>query len=151
MKIDSGATSHFYDSYKAALLSTPVSKTNLSIGVIIPNGSIMQSTCTTKLPIPDLPLTATRAHGFNHLASGSLLSVGQLCDHDCTAIFDKHQVCIFKTAQVTIQLRLPPILTGHCTAHGKLWNTPIAPPGIKVLAHNSRMVPRTGDKPLPML
>ena len=96
--------------------------------MIIPNGSIMQSNCTSKLPIPDLPLTATQAHGFNHLASGSLLSVGQLCDHHCNAIFEKHQVCIFKTAQVTIQPRLPPILTGHCTAHDKLWSVRLHPP-----------------------
>ena len=112
----------FYDSYRSALLSTPVSNTNPSIGVIIPNGSIMKSTCTSKLAIPNLPLAATHAHGFKHLASGSLLSVGQLCDHGCTAIFDKHQVHIFKSAQVTIQQRSPPILTGYCTAHDKLWS-----------------------------
>ena len=109
MKVDSGATLHFYDSYKSALLSTPNSAMNPSIDVLIPNGSIMKSIYTSKLPIPQLPLAATRAHGFQHLASGSLLSVGQLCDHDCSAIFDKDQVHIYKSAQVAILPRAPPI------------------------------------------
>ena len=128
MKIDSGATSHFYDSYKSALLSTPTSKTNPSINVLIPNGHIMKSMCTAKLPIPQLPLTASQAQGFKHLASGSLLSVGQHCDHNCSAIFDKDKVRIYKTEQVTILPRAPPILTGHRNAQDKLWSVRLNPP-----------------------
>ena len=130
MKVDSGATSHFYDSYKSALLSKPTSATNPAIDVIIPNGSIMKSISTSKLPIPQLPPNATRAHGFQHLASGSLLSVGQLCDHNCSAIFDKAKVHIFKSDQVTIIPRAPPLLTGYRNAQDKLWSVRLFPPTI---------------------
>ena len=128
MKVDSGATLHFYDSYKSALLSTQISTTNPYIDVLIPNGIIMKSICTSKLPIPQLPLGATWEHGFQHLASGSLLSVGQLCDHGYSAIFDKHQVRIYKSAQVAILPRAPSILAGYRNEQHKLWSVRLNPP-----------------------
>ena len=101
-KLDSGATSHFYDTYKSALLCQPVSPMNPSINVLIPNGDIMKSISTATLPIPNLPSTATKAHGFPHLASGSLLSVGQICDHQCTAIFTSTKAKIYNTKMKSV-------------------------------------------------
>ena len=101
-KLDSGATSHFYDTYKATLLSTPTSPTNPPIRVVVPTGATMESTSTALLPIPTLPPTATQAHGFPHLASGSLLSVGQLCDHQCTAIFTADTAAVYPNRNLTV-------------------------------------------------
>ena len=49
---------------------------------------------------------------FPDMAS-SLLSIGQLCDDGCIALFDKHQVAIIKDNAV--------ILTGHRNPRTKLW------------------------------
>jgi hypothetical protein len=57
----------------------------------------MEATCqahTNFLPITGIPEAATVAPIFPNLKSGSLLSVGQLCDYGCEAMFTKHMVCI---------------------------------------------------------
>ena len=76
----------------------------------------MLSSATTHIPIPSLPPSATKSHGFNHLASGSLFSVGQACDHNFTAVFDKNYVKIFKSIEVNITAIFPPIIKGPCNA-----------------------------------
>ena len=68
---------------------------------------------TTHLKINSLPPTATKSHGFNHLSSGYIFSVGQACDNNCTAVFDKNSVKIFKSTEVNINALCPPIIQGH--------------------------------------
>jgi len=64
--------------------------TNKGPAVRLPNNEIMQATLEGHLPLPTLlPPTSTKAHVFKELQSASLLSVGQLCDSDCVAIFTK--------------------------------------------------------------
>jgi hypothetical protein len=46
------------------------------------------------LIIPGLPSLACRAHVFPSLHFHSLLSIGQLCDHRCKAVFTNHYVTI---------------------------------------------------------
>ena len=72
----------------------------------------MQSSHTASLPIPSLPTSATKAHVFSSLASGSLLSVGKLCDHQYTAIFTNNKVTIHKSNNIDITTAAPPILQG---------------------------------------
>ena len=48
----------------------------------------MTSTHTAEIPLPLLPPAARKVHLFPRLASGSLLSIGQLCDFGCEAFFD---------------------------------------------------------------
>ena len=54
----------------------------------------------TKKAILPFASTFTRnakiAYSFNNLKSGSLISIGQLCDDDCIAIFSKYNVKIKK-------------------------------------------------------
>ena len=120
-KLDSGATSrHFYDTYKTTLLCKPISTKNPAINVLILNSAdIMQSTSTASLPIPSFPATATKAHdGFPHLASGSLLSVSQICDHHhCTAIFISTKANIYKNKDIDIKVKGQSILEGTHSAH----------------------------------
>jgi hypothetical protein len=70
----------------------------------MPNHSRIQATHTCQINIPNLPSKACEAHLFPNLAH-ALLSIGLLCNHGCTAIFDKQNVKI--TYKNTV------ILTGY--------------------------------------
>ena len=63
----------------------------------------MKTTPTATIQIPGLPTRALQAHLFPQLASGSLLSVGQLCDHGCTATFNKNELYIFHKGKIIVQ------------------------------------------------
>ena len=52
----------------------------------------MQSTHTELLPFTQLPLAARRAHVFPALQHKALLSKGQLCNSNFTAVFHNGQV-----------------------------------------------------------
>ena len=69
------------------------------------NGSTVVSTHTTTILLPDLPAMAGHAHIFPDLMNRSLISVGQLCDHGCKALFISDHMVISKNGQ--------PILTGN--------------------------------------
>ena len=90
LKIYSGATHHFHKIGSTNLPQQPNSNYNPSERVIVPNRASMVSSATTNLYITSLPSSAKKSHSFNHIASGSLFSVGQVCDHDCTAVFDNN-------------------------------------------------------------
>jgi hypothetical protein len=77
------------------------------------------------LLLPSISAKACPAPIFPDLASGSLLSIGQLCDDGCTATFSATQVVI----------KLPnghTVLSGHFTPTTQLWYLdvirPTAPP-----------------------
>ena len=72
-----------------------IQKVKHGIKVVLPNNNIMQSTHESLKDIPTIPEAARRTHIFSHLASGSLLSIGQLCDAECSALFDKNKLYIF--------------------------------------------------------
>jgi hypothetical protein len=73
--------------------------------VLLPNGATMTSTHTAELPLPHLPPAACLCHIFPQLSSGSLLYIGQLCDHGCEALFT--------ATQLIITLQDKTILLGH--------------------------------------
>ena len=82
----------------------------------MPNGNHIQSSGTTNIPWPNLPNTATKAHILPELNPHSLVSIGVLCDHNCTATFNKHAVTFHRHNQ--------PILTGPRLPNG-LWTLPL--------------------------
>ena len=90
--LDTGATNHFYS---VPTSSAPhdnlrnIQPDPTGIQVLLPNHETITSTHKAKLNTPTLPDSATSVHLFPSLASGSLLSVGQLCDADCIATFTK--------------------------------------------------------------
>jgi hypothetical protein len=63
----------------------------------------MRATHTAELPIPALPYAARQAHLFPALSSGALLSIGQLCDHGCQAVFNASTVNIIKNNKTILQ------------------------------------------------
>ena len=70
-------------------------KTTHPLTVHLLDQSTIQSTHTAQLQMPTnhLPKTATTAHIFPSLQN-SLVSVGKLCDHGCTAHFTKDATII---------------------------------------------------------
>ena len=119
MVLDTGCTGHYLT---IAAPHTNLTAATPGITVLLPDGSTITSTHTAELAIPGLPLSARQAHIFPTLASGSLISVGVLCDHGCTATF----------SDSTVSIHLPngdTILTGTRSAITQLWclNLPSTP------------------------
>ena len=111
--MDTGATHHFFTKSSTPSLSN-VHLVAEGIRVLLPNNAVIESTHKANIKIPTLPPAATEAHLFPSLASGNLLSVGQLCDYGCTAQFDKDTA--------TISFQNHPILRGTRNPNTKLWH-----------------------------
>ena len=77
----------------------------------------MSSTTTTHLNIPNSTSKGNTAHVFPNLTTGNLLSVGQLCDDDYTAIFDKDKVVFLKDNNIQF--------TGNRNSLNGMWYTKI--------------------------
>ena len=119
-KLNSSTISYFYNYHKAMLLSTLILPTKLPIHVVVPTSATMESTSTALLLIRILPLIAKQAHGFLYLASSSLLSIGQLHDHQCTAIFTADTAAVYHNRNLTVTPTGPPLLTGKRDTRDKL-------------------------------
>ena len=83
--------------------------------VILPKGSLMSSTEATNLNIPGSTTQGQKAHIFNDLQSGNLLSVGQLCDDGYEIKFTKDQVQFCKNNETCF--------TGKRNAENGMWTT----------------------------
>ena len=68
----------------------------------IPHGGIISSNGSGQLPLPLLSSSATKAHTFQDLKT-SLLSIRQLCDDGCVAIFTNQKMYIMKNKTLIIQ------------------------------------------------
>ncbi|WP_288992217.1 hypothetical protein, partial [uncultured Marinobacter sp.] len=93
----------------------------------------MRNTHEGYLDIPQLPDWARKAYLFHDMQT-SLLSIGQLCDAGCIAIFDNEQVSILLNNQI--------ILQGKRDLRTGLWNVNLptttekrALPGPNVIQH----------------
>jgi hypothetical protein len=76
---------------------------------VLPNGTIISSTHTAKLPFPQLPTKAIEAHVFPHLRNHALLSVGTLCDSGCIVTFTQDSVQVQYNNRVILEgSRVPP-------------------------------------------
>ena len=89
---DTGATGTFVEMNADCIVN--IQPADPPIHVVCPNGEIMQSTHTAELSFTKLPPAARKCHVFPSLASGSLISVGVLCDAGCIATFGKKFVNI---------------------------------------------------------
>jgi hypothetical protein len=63
----------------------------------------MTSTHSANLNLADLPPEATHTDLFPALGATNLLSIGKLCDADCTCTFTKHDTIITKDNKVILQ------------------------------------------------
>ena len=113
LKADTGATSHFIRANDLGNLSfKSPNSAHPTITAVVPSGHLITSQGHVHLPVPTLPSHATIGHVMPQLASGSLLSIGKLCDARCTAIFDDTSVKIYQNRNVIIAPRAPPLLQG---------------------------------------
>ena len=132
--LDTGATHHFFSSHPTPLDKqqlTNVRPTTNGISVLLPNHDRIQATHKAKLKLPHLPPAAKEVHVFPSLASGSLMSIGQLCDSGCTATFTNTSAIVTHNGK--------PVITGLRNPTSKLWElTPTAqPPGPSNPSSNS--------------
>jgi hypothetical protein len=69
---------------------------HVPLNVNMPNGTTIQSSHTCNLLLTDLPPQAGQAHILPGLVHNSLISVGQLCDNECSVTFNQDQVTVSK-------------------------------------------------------
>ena len=74
----------------------------------------MSSTHTKHLSIPNLPPAACLQHQLPAMKTTGLLSIGQLCDHGCSATFSQHHLVIKNIQAITI-------LVGHRNSSNGMW------------------------------
>ena len=72
----------------------PLSSPPTPLHVKLPDSHLISSIGTTSINWTGLPCSATQAHILPKLDPHSLISINIICDHNCTAIFDKHNVTI---------------------------------------------------------
>ena len=65
-----------------------------------------------------LPSTATQANAYPNLKIASLLSIGQLFNSNCSALFTEKDVTIFNSDKT-------PVLNGTRNTSGGLWDVTI--------------------------
>jgi hypothetical protein len=102
-----------------------VQKTDTGPSVQVSSGENINIETTKSANIPlakELSTQAKVGHIFDSLKSGSFISIGQLCDDECVALFTKYNVKIYKNGQV--------IIVGERNATNGLWNIPLAPKAI---------------------
>ena len=123
---DTGATSHCIIN-KHAKLSSNITKTNYGSTVSSANGTDMNTTHTGTVPLsPGISQQAQKGNILNGIVTESLISIRQLCNDNCIAIFTKHNVKILKDNKI--------IITGTINDQNNLCNTPLTLRPSQVLA-----------------
>ena len=67
-----------------------------------PNEGVTQSIATAKVKLPHISKKARDTNIFSSLESGSLYSVGQLCNDGCEAYFNKTSCTITKKGKLVL-------------------------------------------------
>jgi hypothetical protein len=65
----------------------------------MPNGTTIQSSHTCNLLLTDLPHQNRQAHILPGLVHNSLISVGKLCDNECSVTFTQNQVTVSRNGK----------------------------------------------------
>ena len=115
--IDSGANGHYIATPPHNTTTQPIN--TVAPTITLPDGTHLTATHKCLLDLPQLPDQARTAYIFPSLQF-SLISVGTLCDHGCTATFTKDIV--------HIQHNGTTILKGFRNQQTRLWHTRTDPP-----------------------
>jgi hypothetical protein len=94
--LDSGCTSNFLS---ADAPCSDKQAAHIPLNVNMPNGMTIQSSHTCNLFLTDLPHQAQQAHILPRLVHNSLISVGQLCDNECSVTFTHNQVTVSRNGK----------------------------------------------------
>jgi hypothetical protein len=88
---------------------------------LLPNNDTIQASQTGKLPLhPSLSDKVTTAHVLDGITNSSLISLGQLCDDNCIAIFTKQKMHVYKDKMC--------VLSGTRNHRNGLSDIPLATP-----------------------
>ena len=88
--------------------------------VQVANGNIIKPALRATLKLSNkISTKAQSSHVFNDITTSYLISMGQLCDDNCVAIFTKFDMKILKDNQI--------IITGLRDRTNGLWNIPLDP------------------------
>jgi hypothetical protein len=79
----------------------------------MPSGTTIQSSHTCNLLLTDLPHQARQAHILPGLVHNSLISVGQLCDNECSVTFTHNQM--------TVSINGKEVMYGSRDPKSRLW------------------------------
>ena len=116
--LDSGATGSFVTSSNQSAL-TNITATDAGFTIIAANGHSMPLHAEGRVRLsPALKSTSQYAFVLGDLKIGTVISLSQLCDNDCIALFMKYRVKIIMNIKV--------IITGQQDDNG-LWSIPLAP------------------------
>ena len=117
-KADSGATRNYFIERDAYVLNDKqLIKNGPKVG--LPNGATLEAYLRGNIPFSTLLTTeAMQAHVFKGLTNSSLISIGQLCDDGCIAMFDKKKLHVFKKGNL--------IITGTRNTYDGLWDISIS-------------------------
>ena len=138
---DTGTTGHFL---REATNNAPLVPAT-PLHVKLPDGHLISSIGTTSINWTGLPHSPTQAHVTPKLNPHSLILIGILCDHDCTVIFNKHNVTITRKNYCILHgTRLPNGLWSlplHSTPHNHKPMPPYQPTHKKTLYNGSMLLP----------
>jgi hypothetical protein len=117
--LDTGCSGHYLANDAPYLSKTP---TPHGLPVALPDGTIIRASHSAQLQLHEsLPTSAGTAHIFQSFPSGgSLISIGQLCDHGCNAMFTATDVIITNEFGAVV-------LTGRRSRLNRLWEANITP------------------------
>jgi hypothetical protein len=116
-KSDSGASSHYLMTKDQQVL-TNLQPTPFGPRVTLPDSTNIQASHSGQLPLHScLSQCTKKAHILEGITNSSLISIGQLCDDNCIAILDKHQIEVYKDNTCA--------LAGTRNTTNGLWDIPI--------------------------
>ena len=130
LKADTGASAHYLaqkDMHKLGIENVKLTTTPKLVQ--LPTQDIMKSSHDATLNIAQVSIPAKTATVYPKITGSSLLSIGQLCDDNCTAIFTKTDMKVIKNKSV--------ILQGKRNRQDGLWDVmlkDIPPPSAKLNA-----------------
>ena len=123
-KGDSAASGHFIRPIDAHVLDDV--KEECGTTVTLPDNDVICSSHSGQLPNVNLPRLATKASVLPQLASSSLISLPQLCDHGCQCLLTKDSLTVIKNGKFVLQGgKGTPILHGVRNPIDKLWDIPL--------------------------
>ena len=121
-KADTGASRSYFKQSEKTILHN---RKKLLYGpqVNLPDGKTLQALESGTMPLHNLlSLAAKEAKVLTGLSNSSLISIGQLCDDGCVAVFDKTKLRIYKNGQL--------VLTGTRNWTDGLWDIVIPQPNL---------------------
>ena len=131
MKADTGASNHFTKPDHESFLKN-LSKLKGGPVAYLPDTTRITASKAGQLSLSRrLSDKSQRALVYPELKNESLLSIGQLCDDNCTAIFKRKHMKIYKDEDIQINELASPLILGKRNNFDGLWDVPFHIPDLQ--------------------